>query len=305
VLVQNGQLKAGDPLVFDRYWGRVKTMHDERGHSLSIAGPSTPVRVTGLSGLPQAGEEFIVVSNEREAREIAEARAEELQAKALGAGRRAAAESFLAATAPEKKILRLVIRSDVQGTLEALKNAIGKIHSDKVTVDVVSSGVGDITESDIEMAAVSQAAVLGFHTRMESRAEERLKAMKVPVMLHDIIYRAVDDVKEQMVNLLDKVPQEEDRGAAQVKALFRSSALGVIAGCAVTEGTIHRNHKVRVLRNGKVVWTGGIASLKRNKDDVREVKKGLECGIVLDGFPEVQEGDIIQSFEITYITQTL
>jgi translation initiation factor IF-2 len=305
VLVQNGQLHPGDPVVFDRYWGRVKTMQDERGRALAVAGPSTPVRITGLSGLPQAGEECIVVSSDAEAREIAEARALELQARALGAGRRAAAESFLSATGPEKKILRLVIRSDVQGTLEALKNAVMKIHSDKVAVDVVAAGVGDITESDVEMAAISQAAILGFHTRVESRAEDQLKQLKVPVLLHDIIYRAVDDVKGHMAGLLEKVPVEEERGAAEIKALFQSSQLGVIAGCMVTEGTITRNHKVRLVRNGKVIWNGSIASLKRNKDDVREVKKGLECGILLERPPQMQEGDTIQAYEVTYVSQPL
>jgi translation initiation factor IF-2 len=305
VLVQNGTLRQGDPLVFDRYWGRVKTMHDERGRTLALAGPSTPVRITGLSGLPQAGEEFIVVANEKEAKEIAQARAEELQAKALVGGRRAAAAEMLSAASPEKKQLRLVVRSDVQGTLEALKTALLNIRSEKVAVDIVASGVGDITESDVEMAAVSQAAIVGFHTRVESRAEELLKQMQVKLLLHDIIYRAIDEVKELMAGLLEKVPIEEDRGTAVVKALFQSSQLGVIAGCGVTDGTITRNNRVRVVRDGQLVWTGGIASLKRNKDDVREVKKGLECGILLDGFTEVKEGDQIQAFEITYIAQPL
>lgn len=305
VLVQNGTLRQGDPLVFDRYWGRVKTMQDERGRSVALAGPSTPVRITGLSGLPQAGEEFIVVASEREAKDIAEARAQELQAKSLVGGRRAAAAEMLQAVAPEKKVLRLIVRSDVQGTLEALKTALLNIRSDKVAVEIVAGGVGDITESDVEMAAISQAVIVGFHTRLESRADDLLKQLQVKLMLHDIIYRAIDEVKEQMAALLDKVPQEEDRGTAQVKALFRSSQLGVIAGCGVTDGSITRNSRVRVVRNGNVIWTGGISSLKRNKDDAREVKKGLECGIVLDGFTEVQEGDLIQAFEVTYISQEL
>jgi len=305
VLVQNGTLRLGDPLVFHRYWGRVKTMHDEHGRSLAVAGPSTPVRVTGLSGLPQAGEEFIVVASDSEAKEIAEARGFELQAKSLYGGRRAAAAEMLQAAAPEKKVLRLVVRSDVQGTLEALKTALLNIRSDKVYVEVVAAGIGDITESDVEMAAASQAAILGFHTRIEGRAELMLKQLQVKLMLHEIIYHAIDDVREQMAALLEKTPQEENRGEAQVKALFQSSALGVIAGCQMVDGTIARSHHVRVVRNDKVIWSGAISSLKRNKDDVREVKKGVECGIVLDGFTDVQVGDLIQSYEITYIRQSI
>lgn len=305
LLVQNGTLKVGDALVFDVYHAKVKTMHDEHGRELQEAGPSTPVKITGLSGLPEAGSEFVVVSSEKEAKDIATVRRQEHRHKQLQKAK-FGLEGFLETkTGKEKKVLHVLLRADVQGSLEALKHSLEKIKSDKAELNIVSEEVGQISESDIKLAAASGAAIIGFHTKVESHAESLIKEKKVTIKLHDIIYHAVDDVKEIMRNLLDKIEQENEMGAAEVKAVFKSSHLGRIAGCLVTDGLIKRNHRARLSRNGEIIWKGSIASLKRVKEDVREVSKGVECGILLQGFDDFQEGDEIQAYEITYLEQEL
>lgn len=309
VLVQNGTLRRGDALVFGHLWGRVKTMHDEYRRELQEAGPSTPVEITGLSGLPEAGQEFIVVKSEKEAREIAEARSEGVRQTnlQLQQKKKSSMESLFqqASTATGKKILNLVLRADVQGSLEALKAALLKIESEKVDLNIIFAGVGEVSESDVQLAAASKAVIIGFHTQIESHAEPLVKQLGVQVRLHNIIYHAIDDVKGVMGGLLDKIAQETEKGKALVKATFKSSQAGVIAGCQVIEGSIHRSNYIRVRRGQDAIWKGTIASLKRVKEDVREVQKGLECGILLNNFSDVQEGDILEAYEVTYIAQEL
>lgn len=306
VLVQNGTLKVGDALVFGQLWGRVKTMHNEFNEELKEAGPSTPVEITGLSGLPEAGQEFIVVKNEKEAREIAEARMLGMrQVNLLQAKKLSMENLFQQAAEINKKILNVVLRADVQGSLEALKSALMKIQSQKAELNIIFAGVGEVSESDVQLAATSKAVIVGFHTQIESHAEALMKQLGVQVKLHSIIYHAIDDIKILMAALLDKIALETDKGKAAVKATFKSSHLGTIAGCIVTEGVLHRSNAIRVRRGKDIVWKGSISSLKRVKEDVREVVKGLECGIVLTGFTEFIEGDILEAYEITYITQEL
>lgn len=306
VLVQNGTLHCGDSLVFGQLWGRVKTMRNEFLEDLQEAGPSTPVEITGISGLPEAGQEFIVVKNEKEAREIAEARMLGMRQFNLLQARKLSMENlFQQATETNKKILNIVLRADVQGSLEALKAALMKIQSQKAELNIIFTGVGEVSESDVQLAAASKAVIIGFHTQIESHAEALLKQLGVQVRLHNIIYHAIDDVKELLGGLLDKIAQETDKGKAEVKATFKSSQHGIIAGCIVTEGTINRNNSIRLRRGKDIVWKGTIASLKRVKEDVREVSKGIECGILLNGYNEAQEGDILEAYEITYITQEL
>jgi translation initiation factor IF-2 len=306
VLVQNGTLCAGDAVVFGEHWGHVKTMQDEYGATLKEAPPSTPVEITGISGLPEAGKEFIVVQSDKEAREIAEARMIGKRQLYLQQTKKVSMESlFQQASEKGKKILRIVLKADVQGSLEALKAALLKIRSDKADIDIISSSIGEVSESDVLLAAASKAMIIGFHTQVESHADSLLKQYGVHVTLHDIIYHVIDDVKGLMTGLLDKVAQETDKGKAEVKATFKSSQLGIIAGCLVIEGTIHRNNQIRVVRAGEIIARGQIASLKRIKDDVREVQKGLECGIVLSSFSDFKEGDILEAYEITYLTQEL
>ena len=306
VLVQNGTLRIGDPLVFGELWGRVKTMRNEYGIELEEAGPSTPVEITGLSGLPEAGQDFIVVKSEREAREIAEDRHQGQRQTNLMQKKKVSMENLMQqAQEPIKKILNIILRADVQGSLEALKTALEKIESKKAELNIIFAGVGEIGESDVQLAAASKAVILGFHTAVESHAESFVKQLAVQVRQHDIIYHAIDDIKVIMVNLLDKIAIETDKGKALVKAVFKSSHVGLIAGCQVTEGTITRNNQIRLKRNDEVVWKGGMSSLKRVKEDVREVQKGFECGILLNGTFDVKENDVIEAYEITYITQEL
>jgi translation initiation factor IF-2 len=306
VLVLNGTLKLGDALVFGGNWGRVKTMRDEFGKELTEAGPATPVEITGISGLPEAGQEFIVVKSEKEAREIAEDRMHGSRQFNLQQKKKISMENLLQqATESPKKILNVVLRADVQGSLEALKIALNKIHSDKADLNIIFAGVGEITESDVQLAAASKAVILGFHTAIESHAEAIIKQLSVQVRLHDIIYHAIDDVKKIMVALLDKIAIETDKGKAEVKATFKSSHLGNIAGCQVIEGVIIRNNQVRVRRKQEIIWKGSIASLKKIKEDVREIQKGFECGILLNGFSSFEVGDVLEAFEVTYITQEL
>jgi translation initiation factor IF-2 len=306
ILVQNGTLKMGDSIVFGTHFGKVKTMRDEFGAMLQEAGPSTPVAITGLSGLPSAGEDFIVVKNEKEAREISEVRAQGVRQSSFQGKKKLTMDSLLQhASEVSKKILTVVLRADVQGSLEALKTALMKIESNKVEVNIIYSGVGEISESDVQLASASKAVILGFHTAVEGHAEQNVKELGITVRLHDIIYHAIDDIKVLMTNLLDKIPQETEKGKALVKAIFSSSHHGSIAGCQVIEGSITRGSTIRVRRGKDVVWKGGITSLKRVKEDVKEVAKGLECGILLNNFNEVQQDDILEAFEITYLTQEL
>ncbi len=305
VLVLNGTLKIGDSVVFGAHWGKVKTMRDGHNRNLKEAGPSTPVEITGLSGLPEAGDEFIVVANEQTAREIAEQRTFDRRHLSHQPKKATLESIFQQATDTKKKVLNIVLRADVQGSLEALKAALLKIKSDKVDADIISSSVGEITESDVLLAAASKAVIVGFHTAVESHAEQLLKQHGIKVFLHDIIYHAVDEVRELMTNLLDKIPQENLKGKANVIAVFKSSQVGRIAGCMVSEGTITRSNHVKVIRGGELVWKGSIASLRRVKEDVKEISKGFECGILLNNFNDFQEGDIIEAYETTYLTQTL
>ncbi len=306
VLVQNGTLRKNDAIVFGPHSGRIKTMHDDHGLPIEMAGPSTPVKITGLSELAVAGSEFVVVKNEKEARELASARAEGLQRHTMAQVTLGSMEKMLAKKeSGEKKILPLILRADVQGSLEALKISLLKIKSDKVRIEIVSADVGEISESDIELAGASKATIVGFHTSIESRAEGLIKQKNISVYTQDVIYHLIDEVRGRMKSLLDKLTQETDTGSALVKAVFKSSQLGNIAGSQVIDGVIKRQNLIRQLRANKVVWKGKIASLKRVKEDVKEVQKGFECGIVLEGQSDVREGDILQAYEVTYLEQDL
>ncbi|NGX57602.1 MAG: Translation initiation factor IF-2 [Chlamydiae bacterium] len=305
VLIQNGTLKQGDSFVVDHYYGRVKMMQDEHGKRIQEAGPSTPVELTGLSGIPEAGTEFVVVANEKEARNIAGMRRQTVRQKSMQKVAPSLENMMAQAQEVKKKEFNLMICTDVQGSLEALENALRKIKSEKVTLNIISKEVGEVSESNIQRAAASQATIIGFHTAIESHAEPLLKQLSVDVKMHDIIYHAIDDVREMMRLTLDKLPVENERGTAEVRQIFKSSQLGLIAGCYVTEGAINRSHHVRVIRDGEVIWTGTISSLRRVQEDAKEVQKGLECGILIKGFDDAQEGDIIEAFEISYIEQDL
>lgn len=307
VLVQNGTLKKGDSLVLGNHWGRVKTMRNERFKETETAPPSSPVEITGLSGLPEAGQEFIVMESEKEARNVSNSRMEESHDRQILKQKRGMSlESLLQqAKDSKKKVLKLVLRADMQGSLEAIKSALSNIQSDKIETDVIFSGAGEISESDIQLAAASKAIIIGFHTQIENHAETLIKQLGVRVYIYDIIYHAVDKVKGLMTGMLDKLVKEQNMGSAEVRTTFKVSRLGVIAGCYVSDGIIKRNHQIKVNRDKDIVWQGSIQSIKREKDDVKEVQKGFECGILLDGFSDIREGDILESYETIQIAQEL
>jgi len=302
VLIQNGTLKTSDAIVFSDKYGRIKTLHDQYGKIVQFAGPSTPVQITGLSSLAEAGSEFVVVENEKMAKDLADARREKMKLTSLQKAKKFSIESL---EKKERKILPIIIRADVQGSLEALKTSLLKIKSDKVELTIVSSEVGEVSESDIRLAAASKSVILGFHTKIEMHAESLIKELKIVVIQHDIIYHAIDEVKELMRSTLDKIEEHHDIGKAKVIAIFKSSHLGLIAGCLVTDGIIKRNSFIRIIRDGNEIAKTKISSLKRVKEDVKDVSKGLECGIVLENFTDIQKDDIFEAYDITYLEQEL
>jgi translation initiation factor IF-2 len=307
LLVQNGTLRIGDPIIFEYEYGRVKTMQDEFGKNVTEALPSSAVKITGLSGVPGAGNEFIVLGSEREARKIAEERKTTSAHTLLRKSRGKDIEHLMQQKVDrqQKKLLNIILKADVGGSMEAVKDMILAIPTDKVEINFISANVGQINESDIERAEASKALILGFHTSIESHAETLLKKKKVNILIENVIYHLVDKVKEHMLALLDKVRKEHQIGSAKVLATFKSSQLGIIAGCQVTDGVIKRSHHAKIFRNGEQVWEGSISSLKRHQDDAKEVKKDLECGIVFNGFKTAQAGDEVITYEITYERQEL
>lgn len=305
LLIQNGTLKLGDALVIDNVYGRVKTMHDENGKNKKSASPSFPVEITGISDQPEAGCEFIVVSSEKEAKKLCEERLAKKEHRQLMKGRSLESIMQRSEELSAKKVLNIILKADVQGSLEAVRESLLKIKSDKAEVNIIASDVGEIAESDIEYAAASNAVIIGFHTSIQSHAEPMIGKLKVKVKLHDVIYHIVDDAKEMMIELLDKVRVETECGAVEIRQIFKSSALGTIAGCSVTDGVIRRINHLKLYRNDEIIWEGEFNSLKRGTDDTKEVKKGFECGLLLKGFSDYQVGDIVRAFDITYVTAEL
>jgi translation initiation factor IF-2 len=303
VIVQMGTLKIGDPFICGDYAGKVKSLIDDRGKPLKEAGPSTPVKVLGFSGLPQAGDELLVMESERSAKVLGEERLLGRRADKLAAPQRATLESLLEA-ADGKKHLRIVLKCDAQGSLEALAGALGQIESKKIDLEIIHAGVGPISESDILLASASNAVVIGFNIKVESMAVNAAKREAVQVKLYSIIYELIDQIKEAMAGLLDPEHRETVIGHAEVKQVFKLSK-GIVAGCLVTDGRIARTARARVLRRRQPVYDGGLSTLRRFQDDVKEVRVGLECGIKLGDFSEYQVGDIIECYLLEAVAQKL
>ncbi len=300
LLVQNGTLRVGDVIVIDDVWGRVRAMFDDQGRPIKEAPPSTPVQVLGLSDVPPAGAIFQVVENERVARAMAEERAEaKRRAREEKQKRLTLDQMFAKIQAGEVKTLNLIIKADVQGSLEAIVSSLNKLNEqhEEIELEILHQGVGNISESDVMLAAASQAVILGFNVKIDPAARRLAEQEGVDIRLYNVIYHLLEDVEKAMTGLLEPEKREVLLGRAEVRATFKVRQ-GRVAGCYVTEGTIPRGANVRVWRGDTVVYDGRIASLRRYQEDVNEVREGYECGIRLDGFDDVKEGDIIEAYRV-------
>jgi len=303
VIVQMGTLKVGEPFICGNYSGKVKSLLDDRGKPIKEAGPSTPVKVLGFTGLPNAGDEFLVMESERATKALSDERLEAKRAEKLTVPQRATLETLLE-SATGVKILRLVLKCDTQGSVEALTTALQQIDSKKVDLEMIHAGVGPISESDILLASASSAVVIGFNTKVENMAVTAAKREGVQIKLYSIIYELLDQMKDAMAGLLDPEFRETVLGHAEVKQVFELSK-GIVAGCLVTDGRIARTGRARVIRKRQPVYDGGLSTLRRFQDDVKEVRSGLECGIKLGDFSEYQVGDIIECYQLEAMAQKL
>jgi len=306
VLIQSGTLRTGDVVLAGQTYGRVRAMLDENGRSIKEAGPSIPVEIQGLTEVPQAGDEFMVMSDERRAREIATYRAGKFRNTKLAKQQAAKLENMFAdMTAGEVKMVPIIIKADVQGSQEALGQSLLKLSNNEVKVQMVYSAVGGISESDVNLAIASKAIIIGFNTRADAGARKLAEGNGVEIRYYNIIYDAVDELKAAMSGMLAPEKREEVIGTAEVRTVFVASKIGTVAGCMVTSGMVTRNAHFRLLRDNIVIYTGELESLKRMKDDVREVKEGFECGIKLKNYNDIKELDQLEFFEIKEIARTL
>ena len=306
VLVQSGTLKAGDVVLAGSTFGRVRAMLDENGRAAKTAGPSIPVEIQGLTEVPQAGDEFMVMADERRAREIATYRAGKFRNTKLAKQQAAKLENMFADIgAGEVKLLPIIVKADVQGSQEALAQSLLKLSTNEVKVQLVYAAVGGISESDVNLAIASKAVIIGFNTRADAGARKLAENNNIDLRYYNIIYDAVDELKLAMSGMLTPDKKEEIIGTAEIREVFRVSKVGAIAGCMVTSGRVARSAKLRVIRDNLVVFSGELESLKRFKDDAREVKEGFECGLNIKGYNDINEGDQLEFFEIKEIARTL
>jgi translation initiation factor IF-2 len=306
VLVQSGTLRRGDIVLAGAAYGRVRAMLDEAADSVESAGPSIPVEIQGLSEVPTAGEEFIVLTDERKAREIALFRQGKFRDVKLAKQQSIKLENMFEQMGEGGvQTLSLVIKADVQGSYEALAHALQKLSTEEVKVNIIHSGVGAITESDINLALASKAVVIGFNTRPDATARKLIGTSNIDVRYYNVIYDAVDEVRAALSGML--VPEKKERviGLVEIRQVYRISKVGSVAGCYVLDGIVKRHAGVRLLRDAVVVFTGELDSLKRFKDDVREVKAGFECGLSLKGYDDIREGDQLELFEVVEVARTL
>jgi translation initiation factor IF-2 len=300
VLVQNGTLRVGDPFVAGTVSGRVRAMFDERGRRVEAAGPSIPVLVLGFDELPEVGDQFVVVPDEKEARAIALKRQQIRREQQLRKLQRISLDeiSRRMAIGSQVKELKLIIKADVAGSVEALSDALLKLSTDEVAVQIIHSGVGPITESDVMLASASEAIIIGFQVRPTSSARQLAEREQVEIRLYSIIYQAIEEIRDALEGLLSPERTERVLGVAEVREVFKIPKVGTVAGCRVVEGRLRRSDRIRLIRDGVVIYEGAIASLKRFKDDVREVQSGYECGVGIENFNDIKVGDQIEAFEV-------
>ena len=297
VLVQGGTLKVGDPIVAGTASGKVRAMINDKGRRVKVAGPSTAVEILGLSEVPQGGDQFVAVANDKVARAVAEKRQQIAREEMLNSNQRVTLDEFFSQMGDaEVKELNLVVKADVQGSVQAVKQAMEKLSNEEVAVRVIHSGVGAINESDVMLARASNAIIIGFSVRPVATAEVMAKKEEVDIRTYTIIYKAIEDVQAAMTGMLDPDYVDEDTGKAEVRNTFKISGVGTVAGCYVLSGKIFRNGKVRIVRDGFIIHEGEIAALKRFKDDAKEVNHGYECGITFTNFNDIKEGDIIEAY---------
>jgi translation initiation factor IF-2 len=306
ILVQSGTLKRGDMILAGTTFGKVRAMLDESGKEIQEAGPSIPVEILGLSDVPSAGEEVIVLNDERKAREIALYRQGKYRDVKLAKQQAAKLENmFEQMESGEVQTLNLIIKSDVQGSYEALATSLQKLSTSEVKVHIIHTGVGAISESDVNLAAASKAVLIGFNVRADSGARKLVDTLGVDVRYYNIIYEAVDEIKAALGGMLAPEQKEQMIGTVEIREVFRISKVGAIAGCYVQDGMIKRNSKVRILRNNVIVHTGELDSLKRFKDDVKEVKNNFECGLSIKNYNDIEVGDILEVYEMVEVARTL
>jgi translation initiation factor IF-2 len=306
VLVQSGTLKQGDIVLCGLEYGRVRAMKDEDGKDIKQAGPSIPVEILGLSGVPAAGDEATVVKDERKAREVALYRQGKFRDVKLARQQKAKLENmFSNMTEGDVSEVNVVLKADVQGSVEAISDALVKLSTDEVKVKIVGTGVGGITETDATLAAASNAIVVGFNVRADASARKVIEAESLDLRYYSVIYHLIDEVKQAMSGMLAPEFKQEIIGLAEVRDVFKSPKIGAIAGCMVTEGVVKRNNPIRVLRDNVVIYEGELESLRRFKDDVNEVRNGMECGIGVKNYNDVRVGDQIEVFEVVEIQRSL
>ena len=301
LLVQNGTLRLGDPVVVGTTFGKVRTLKNDLGEEVVEAVPSTPVEITGLNEVPEAGDRFMAYSNEKEARTIAENRKEQAKMKKNKNNAAPTLDDIFNRIKEGEKEINVVLKTDVTGTEEAVKNALEKVQVEDVKVKVIRSSVGAVTESDIVLASASNAIVIGFNVRPNAKTIETAKEYNVDIRLYNVIYKLVEELEDAMKGMLDPEYEEKTLGQAEVRQLFKFSKVGTIAGCMVTDGVIKSNAKARIIRDGVVIYDGAINSLQREKDQAKEVKKGFECGITVEKFNDIKPQDIIEAYEVVEV----
>jgi translation initiation factor IF-2 len=306
VLVDAGTLSVGDYILAGQHSGKVKALHDERGNNIEAAGPSQPVSILGLDGAPQAGDKFKVYEDEREAKQIATKRSQLSREQSVRTqrhitldeiGRRIALGGF--------KELNIILKGDVDGSVEALTDSLQKLSTEEIQVNIIHKGVGAITESDVLLASASEAIIIGFNVRPSASARQIAEKEEIDIRTYSIIYKVIDDVKDAMEGMLSPDIVEEITGTAEIRETYKISKVGTVAGCMVTDGKIFRNSKIRLIRDNVVIFTGELSSLKRFKDDVKEVSKGYDCGMQIKNYNDIMEGDVIEGFQEVEVKKTL
>jgi translation initiation factor IF-2 len=303
LLVANGTLKVGDAFVVGTTYGKIRAMSDDLGRSLTEAKPSSAVVIYGLNDVPMAGDAFMVFNDEKQAREIALKRSERQLREEKGVNKTMSLEEFFKKAEGNEKVLRLIIKADTQGSIEAFKGAVDKIKVEGTSIDIVRAGVGAITDTDVSLAEASKAIVIGFDVRPQAVVRDTAASKGVEIRLYDIIYEALEDIEKAMKGMLEPVFEKKAIGEASVRETFTISKVGTIAGCMVTDGVIKRDSLVKIVRDGLIIHEGKMASLKRFKDDVREVKQGYDCGIMIESFNDLKVGDIIEASEMQEVKE--